>query len=105
MPSSLLLDKGANTMKKIALRCALVLIVVAFLCVSVWGCYWFIHKDCLCYKAKFNAGKQWPIDATLLEYASPQSGVMQIQTIECKHGNRVWLNISEDTYWVQSFNK
>lgn len=104
MPSSLLLMQ-VLVMKKNVLRLCLVLIIMALLCAGIYGCYWFIRRDCLCYKARFYPSKQWPIDASLLEYATPQSGVMQIQTIECKHEEKVWLNITEESYWVQRFGK
>ena len=45
------------------------------------------------------------IDDIVLKYASPQSGVMALQVLECEHGQKLWLNMTEERYYVQWFGK
>lgn len=80
------------------------LLAVLFLVVFCYGC-WLLRRDCLCYKAMFHQGESLPIDDIVLKYTSPQPGVMTIQTIECEHGQKMWLNITEGRYYVQWFGK
>ena len=80
------------------------LLAILFLLLLCYGC-WFLRRDCLCYQAMFHPGESLPIDEIVLNYASPQSGVMAIQVLECKQGQKLWLNIAEEGYDVQCFGK
>ena len=80
------------------------LLAILFLLLLCYGC-WFLRRDCLCYQAMFHPGESLPIDEIVLNYASPQSGVMAIQVLECKHGQKLWLNIAEDWSYVPWFGK
>lgn len=80
------------------------LLAVLFLVILCYGC-WFLRRDCLCYQAMFHLGESLPIDDIVLKYASPQSGVMAIQVLECEHGQKLWLNMTEERYFVQWFGK
>lgn len=85
-----------------ALLC--VLLAVLLLVLLCYGC-WFLRRDCLCYQAMFHPGESLPIDDIVLKYASPQSGVMALQILECEHGQKLWLNMTEERYFVQWFGK
>lgn len=92
-------------MKKHCLRFALALVAVVIVCGVVWGGYWFLRRDCICYKARFYSSEFMPIDGALSGYASPQSGVMQVMSATCEHGKTCWLMVQEESYSVKFFSK
>lgn len=92
-------------MKKYILHIALALITIGFICVSVWGDNWYLHRSCICYKARLSSGVIMPIDKALLGYATPKAGVMQTIIATCAHGEKLWLVVFEDSYRIQRFGK
>ncbi|MBP3705645.1 MAG: hypothetical protein J6J13_00135 [Clostridia bacterium] len=83
-------------------RWFVVLLLVAAAAIAIiTAVYWLPRRDCLCYKARIEKDVlQWEIDETVLEYAEPEEGVMKLQTVECKHGDRMWLRIDKEWYSV-----
>lgn len=91
-----------NKLGEIFRRLVYLLLVAAAAIAIITAVYWLPRRDCLCYKARIEKDVlQWEIDEALLEYAEPEAGVMKLQTVECKHGDRMWLTVDRDWYRVK----
>lgn len=66
--------------------------------------YYVSWYNCLCYQAIVHPWECLPIDNRVLEHTSPKAGIMSIQTAHCKHGRALFLDITEERYYVKLFD-